>query len=751
MREDPRAPSGKKAMQTPPFADDLSSRNLDLLNQVRDSVLLPLADDFAAAVDGLGKSLFNLADGAPPAHQKDYLDAIQELRRERESVIARFRAHLAKAWQGLESGRPLSVERTLARGNDLILVGEAELEVRLAARNLAGAIQQQWRAELMRLDRFLGWIAGGLRLDGDTNPVGPEHLGAAVHAAFSSMRLAPRAQVAAVQLCEPVLLAQAGGRYTALEQQLNTLARGLDLPRPRARRRPIPRPGAVDNSDSPDWVSRFFSQWEGAQAEPAAPRADGLDVHAREDRERLPPGLRELLQRARRLRPQRAAAAGLRRPLSPRELMSALSLLQTEPHAGFHEIDQASSLAQGLQSRILAHASMLGLAADSIEFDPDDADCLDLVALLFDALLDQSQLLPELRAELGQLLVPVAKMALLDPRLFVRDSHPVRRLLNMLADACDGNPGESAAELALLVQVRAVAARIVAEFDEHVRVFLLAEGEFGAYYEQYRRRLEIAERRAAEMQRADEKRGASRERAQSQLQLRLQDRSLPGALVAFLRGPWVQQLERILLRQESDGPALKASLALADEVLATHVQALAGQAIEPERLQAMQVPLRQAFLESGQAPAQADASALALEAALGQPATSAPVSLLEAEPPSAIPAGMEAGSPLPEQAPEQIGFDPETVEYFRALELGTWMDFIDRHGSVQAGKLSWISPISGKRMFVSRRGARLCVASPEQLAAMVRLGRLRLHREEDAFYSAMQGVVDALQMPAGNG
>ncbi len=51
-------------------------------------------------------------------------------------------------------------------------------------------------------------------------------------------------------------------------------------------------------------------------------------------------------------------------------------------------------------------------------------------------------------------------------------------------------------------------------------------------------------------------------------------------------------------------------------------------------------------------------------------------------------------------------------------------------------------------MFVSRRGARLCVASSEQLAAMVRLGRLRLHREEDAFYSAMQSVVDLLDRPS---
>ena len=168
-------------MQTPPFADELPSRNPDLLDKVREAILLPLSDAFAAELPGVGAGLFELADKAPPAAQKDYLDAVQELKRERESLVAAFRAHLAKAWQSLEAGRPISVERTLARGNDLALVGDSELEVRLAVRNLAGAIQQQWRPELMRLDRYLGWIAGGLRLDGDSNPVGPEHLGTAVY------------------------------------------------------------------------------------------------------------------------------------------------------------------------------------------------------------------------------------------------------------------------------------------------------------------------------------------------------------------------------------------------------------------------------------------------------------------------------------------------------------------------------------------------------------------------------------------
>ena len=64
---------------------------------------------------------------------------------------------------------------------------------------------------------------------------------------------------------------------------------------------------------------------------------------------------------------------------------------------------------------------------------------------------------------------------------------------------------------------------------------------------------------------------------------------------------------------------------------------------------------------------------------------------------------------------------------------------------MRAGKLSWISPISARLMFVDRSGSRMCVASPDELSAMAQLDRVRMHRHEDAFYSAMQGAIDQLE------
>ena len=725
-------------MQTPPFADELPSRNPDLLDRVRETILLPLSDAFAAELDGLGAGLLQLAERSAPALQKDCFDAIQEIKRDRESLISRFRAHLAKAWQALEAGRPLSVERTLARDNDLALVADAELEVRLAVRNLAGAVQQQYRAELMRLDRYLGFIAGGLRVDGDSNPIGPEHLGVAVYSAFSSARLTAQAQLAAVRLCEPGLVQRVGLLYEALEGRLLAMADASALPRGRDRRRGIPgMPGA--HRDTPDWISRFFNQWGGAARVAADPAA--IDVHVRDGHELLPAGLHRLLQDSRGEGDAGEASIG-RRSLSPRELISALSLLQTAPHAGFEAIERGGDLRLGLRREVLAQASRFGIDSATVRMESVDADTLDLVALLFQSLLGESQLRPDLRRVLGQLLVPVAKVALQDPRLFVRDSHPVRRLLNMLADAGDGNPGETAAELALLAQLQTIAARVVRDFDEHLGVFLQAEAEFGAYYEQYRRRVEIAERRAAEMQRAEERRAAARNCAAEAVATRLQQRQVPAVLDGFLRRPWAQHVERIALREGAvEGPALAAALAVADGLLAASE---ASPRIAAVWLEAQQPALRAIYAEAGLSAMAAQAAAEALSDVLqGRRSADLPAPELPPEPtPAAEP---EPSSPLPEEAPEQIGFDMDTAEYFRVLPLGTWLDFIDRSGNVQPGKLAWVSPISGKRMFVNRRGSRFCVAMPEQLAAMVGLGRLRLHRDDDAFYSAMQAAVDSLE------
>ena len=215
----------------------------------------------------------------------------------------------------------------------------------------------------MRLDRYLGFIAGGFRLDVDSNPIGPEHLGMGVYTALSAARLTAPAQLAVVRLCEPGLVQRIGLLYESLERQLLAVADASALPQGRQRRRTIPAATATaaDNApDTPDWISRFFSQWQGGSRAPTAPAA--INVHVRDEHELLPAGLHQLLQQARVDVGDAAPVAG-QRELSPRELVSALSLLQTTPWAGVEAATCAPACAGKCSTRLRAWAWTRGRCA----------------------------------------------------------------------------------------------------------------------------------------------------------------------------------------------------------------------------------------------------------------------------------------------------------------------------------------------------------------------------------------------------
>ena len=67
------------------------------------------------------------------------------------------------------------------------------------------------------------------------------------------------------------------------------------------------------------------------------------------------------------------------------------------------------------------------------------------------------------------------KVALTDENLFVRPDHPARRLLDTLALSCESNDGGSPQDRELLERASATVSRVVAEFNEDMAIFELAD------------------------------------------------------------------------------------------------------------------------------------------------------------------------------------------------------------------------------------------------------------------------------------
>ncbi|MFS8374001.1 DUF1631 domain-containing protein [Xanthomonas campestris] len=767
-------------------------RDQRLLDQAHAVFVPPIAQVFAAAVAHFDDVLFDRAE-SEGASQLLFLDGMRELRRKRDEVSAQFRQQLEAGWQALLQGTPLSAEVVLAGDmgtGPLSLVPEHVLESRLAVRNLATVLLRDFKQVLARIDRRLGWIAGGLELVADTNPVGPEHLGVAIHEAFATCDLAPEVRLVLIKLCERDLAEPIGKLYARLDE---TLAKAGVMPEISQPKRAPPRMQPRDQAQgersaadgqgfdgeaagedpneqyAPAWANRFLDRWAHSRGRmQAAAQRGSADGHAGGDGDADHPGgsqgmlldaLHELLQQTRNVRENAASAAsvavGQQRPLSQREMMSVLSLLQATPSATLQAAigDDDESLAQRLKNEVLNSATRLGVDPATAKLDPMDEDAIDLVGMLFDVMLDERDLENRSREMIGRLVVPFVKVALLDRKMFVQKTHPARRLLNSLAEACEGNNGDSAAERVLMGKVEEIVDRLVAEFNENLAIFLTLEEEFRDFLSQHRRRVEIAERRATETQRGQEKLELARTRALSELEQRVQAGApLPKAVEDFLRQPWLHHLTMAILRDGDEGPGTVEALAMADGVLEELAEAR-RHIIGKPWLQAWQPALHRVFASVG---LHGDAVVVAITAlhdtlqAIAEARPELEKALPELPQVNLPPPAAESVSVVLGAEAVAQSIDSADAERFRAMDIGTWLDFVDKDGKVQAGKLSWVSPISSRLLFVNRRGVRFCVASPEELAVMVRLGRLREHINDGAFDSAMQGVIDRLD-PLNNG
>ena len=756
-------------------------RDASQLMLVREAALPAITLAFTTVLSRFDDVLFDRAATAG-ASQLLFLDGMRELRRRRQEISDGFSAHLQRSWTAFESGAPLSAEATLSghRDDGLSLVGEHELESRLAVRQFAMLLLRDFKSVLGRLDLRLGWIGGGLELDADTNPISPEQLGVAIHEAFAGCELAPEVRLVLIKLCERDLHAPIGKIYEKIDDHL---AKAGVLPNVSAPRRAAPQrapspppqgmledlveqrhPPGADGADgsqgAPAWAQRFTDRWAqqrgNLQGHPG--EVDGGHGGAGGEQGMLLDALHELLRQTRHVREDATSAAqvavGQQRPLSQREMMSVLSLLQATPSATLRAAigEDGESLAQRLKSEVLSNATQLGVDPSQARLDPQDEDAIDLVGMLFDVMLDERELEGRSRELIGRLVVPFVKVAMLDRRMFVQKTHPARKLLNSLAEACEGNTGESQAERVLMGKVEEIIERLVAEFNENLAIFLTLEEEFRDFLAQHRRRIEIAERRAAETQRGQEKLEMARARASAELDRRIADATLPQAIAEFLRQPWQHHLTLALLREGEEGASVAEALTLADGLL-DEVAEARRKIVGKPWLQAWQPALGRVFASVG---VHGDGAARAVDALhdtlqsiaesrpeLERALPELPQVVLPA-PPASDTASVEVTASV-----EDDNFDNADADRFRRMEIGIWLDFIDKDGKAQAGKLSWISPISQRLLFVNRRGVRFCVASPEELAVMVRLGRLRPHVDDGAFDSAMQGVIDRLD-PRGN-
>ena len=736
-------------------ADPRNERVGELLASVRGIGTRQLMSLMGGMFDNVDDALFDLAEKAENnAVQTQYFDGMRDVRKKRPMIERRFLDMMTGNFSRLAGGYRHEREDTDHDGrpggtSELSLVDEQDLEESLAVTSMISKAEGKLSHSLFAVNQRLTVICGGTKVDNGDNPIGPSMLTRSFGEAMNELKVEVRVKLIVLKLFERYVL---NGLEPLFDEISQTLSSAGVLPNLRV-------PGAKKRAAA-------------ASAGNARRAADGEDLPDEEQqvllRSKLVETLQSLLAQRRQSSASYASQSGP--SLSPAELLGALSVLQDEvsrstaamPAQIPLDAELSAEDVRLLKDQLVRQISHLRGEAKSYVSGADE-DTIDLVSMLFEYILQDHNLPMEMQVLLARLQIPYLKAAILDRRLFAHADHPARQLLDELAEAAKGWSAESDRDQRLLNKVRSVVETLLSDFDDDIEVFTRQLDDFRKFLDSTNRRAQLAEQRAAEATRGREKLQQARRRAAQEILARIEGRDLPSLVNGILTRAWANYLVLTLLRHGEDSKEFRVGLRFVDDFVWS-VGPIRSDA-ERDRLQQL-MPLLEKSLRHGLATVafqDSDVESLMRQlnalynGQLGR-APEVPAQAAKAvSEPMPIPDSMEVIA-TPEtlketevsKPPEPTPEDSPEVQRVRALKVGTWVEFEANTDRPERAKLSWISPISGKYLFVNRRGLKVADKTLDQLAGELGSGKTVVLEELPLFDRALDAIVARLRESQGD-
>ncbi|WP_197427026.1 DUF1631 family protein [Noviluteimonas gilva] len=653
--------------------------------------------------------------------------ALLNLRQRNAGNVMRYRQLIA---QGFEDFRALP--NRMRNGQPLGLVEDRHLGFHYAGQKLAESIGQRFVRQLDMLDQRLESLANELGANSSSNPIGATRLAGAFLATFHDADLPETLRPLLFRQYEHELSRVLGDLYGRINTMLAAAGYGLKQP---------VAPNTAQAAEGTDAAYAVPHAQSHSRDVDAMERFGDLRAMLHAWRDGTAPVRTGAIDRA-------PSTGGPRRELRSAEVISVTSLLQRdgpEPYA--RALAGAGSLADAIREQLSEGARRLGLDPEQTQIGAHENDAIDLVGLLFESLFQTHAMLDRARRVYARLVLPYVKVALSDDGLFLRRDHPARRLFDTITEACEGNDGATPQDRELLERAAGIAQRIVADYNEDLEIFALASAELEALLEQQRKRVDMIEKRAAEAVHGKERLLQARLQAGAALNQRLRT-PLTEAVAEFLVEHWQHHLLQTLLREGRESPKHADVLALADALIV--VDGLAAQArggVVADRLIALQPAIVECLVACGHDEHGATDWLAGVVRALSQP--DLPRMVRNLPPPVVADDDSEQGALRVVGGHAGLDFDPDVAQRMRLLAPGEWLRLLDQQGEHVAAKVAWISPLSGRLLLVNRRGARVLVASAEQLAALVAEGRLVAGTEQAPFDEAMRQMRARLNRAVG--
>ncbi|MGH8726667.1 MAG: DUF1631 domain-containing protein [Burkholderiales bacterium] len=673
------------------------SESPELLRDCRDKALERLLETLSLMLGKLDDILFDLANKATGLNDYNlYLAAKGKVAERRQAIETEFKRRFIETFN--QATRREKITQTgfeLADGSSISLVENDALAESVATGDIARRLKNRCPEQLFALTRRVGELMQDPELSEAANPLSPLVICDAFKAACQELNADVQVKLVLFQQFENFIAEDIERIYDDINQHLirrNVLPK-IRISVPKNSARSVP-PGSLSTKDLAEH-----------------------DLFA---------ALTQLMASGN--------PRGFRSLAEPRT--HALSALTEMQHGNFSGLGPFSI---GDATNVIREIKEAGFAA---ELPQMDAMTLDIVAMLFDYILDDKDIPTALKALIGRLQIPVLKVAMLDKKFFARKSHPARRLLDQLAQAAIGWSKDDENDR-LHGKVEALVQKILADFEEDIEIFALVLSEFEEFLREEERLARERVQNSIEEVQARERAEIAQVMAAAEIARRLAANSAPEAVQAFLQGQWSVVLALAYKTYGEDSEAWKEGLAAMDDLLwSIGVKHTSDDrkrlvALLPQLLQRLRAGMDRAAISAAERERffgeLVNLHATAVRTGLD--AVDAPV------PDTAAPK-------IEEEATVQTELAGEEPDLPTEMRRGMWVEFAYEDGSRGRAKLAWISPLRRTYLFTNRQGLEPLAISADDLAERFIDGGAQIIHEAPLIDRAVTNMLDGLRREA---
>ncbi len=448
-------------------------------------------------------------------------------------------------------------------------------------------------------------------------------------------------------------------------------------------------------------------------------------------------------------------------------VMNALSILQSDMFRNMQVHEQNSMSPTEIKNELIKQLHKIDETTKDQTVKKKDEDTIDLVGMLFQFIVDDRNLPDAIQVILAKLQIPYLKIALQDKNVFANKKHPARQLLDKLSVSSVGWTEEADKNKQFINKIEDIAKTIlyIDEYKEEIFVTLLED--LDKFLIRLKKKADVTQKRTKEKTLGQDKIDQAKKESAKLLVNKMTNKPMPILIRDILLGEWSSVLVLMYLRHTPKSKQYFQKVKFVEKIIEFSQKQTAFK-VTKQHIEKLRSVYEEGLKLVAFNPKELIEKLNMLEKCLCQihEIESDNTSTEDSSPPKDVelipPEEILKLSEIRKQNNQIIDYIEEIIEpseddekyedvddeYARMidqLKTGTWLEFVRSGNSAVRAKLSWISPITGKYLFVNSRGLKITDKNRLALAAGLRNETIRILQQVALFDRALSAIASKLK------